>query len=84
MKVSAMELFECRNMKKYFSIISANYSDSVPSAVNIQINGLSLKRVASAKYLRLVYDQNMKWETRINEKLPLTRELSIGYSAKKL
>ena len=39
--------------------------DSTPKNLNININGIKIKRVESTKYLGLVFDSNMRWNEHI-------------------
>ena len=39
--------------------------DSSPKNLNININGIKIKRVESTKYLGLVFDSNMRWNKHI-------------------
>ena len=39
--------------------------DSTPKNININVNGIKIKRVESTKYLGLVFDSNMRWNEHI-------------------
>ena len=42
-----------------------SYCDSVPNALNIELDNQSIKRVEAHKYLGLIFDYNMKWHAHI-------------------
>lgn len=53
------------NVDKTVFITFGNYSDSVPLSVNLVINGHSLERVETCKYLGIIFDYRMRWENHI-------------------
>lgn len=56
------------------------YKNSVPSSLNISINDLKIERVYSTKYLGVVFDFQMKWESHITYILNKTKYLLFVFS----
>ena len=52
-------------MQKTQSITFGNYRDSVPTNVSINIQNQQITRTECYKYLGLIFDFNMKWDSHI-------------------
>ena len=53
-------------VQKSVFITFRNYADSVPTVIELEMNGQNISRVTSAKYLGLTYDCNMKWDIHVD------------------
>ena len=53
------------NIQKTQFITFGNYRDSVPTNVNINIQNEQITRTECYKYLGLIFDFNMKWDSHI-------------------
>lgn len=63
------------NVDKTVFMTFGNYSNSVPSVMNIQIANQSIKRVEYCKYLGVIFDFNLRWDKHIEFILNKTKYL---------
>lgn len=63
------------NMKKTVYITFGNYSDSIPSDFSISIDNNLIQRVRETKYLGIIIDQHLKWESELKSRVKRTNYL---------
>lgn len=68
------------NISKTVFMTIGNYSNSVPSEIEIMIQNQKITRVEEHKYLGIIFDYNMKWDKHIENIVNKTKYLIFVFA----